>query len=72
MAATPVIPADLCKLKASPVYEANSRTARATQRSPVLEKKIIIFLHRLYLVLHLLGQTLLPGDVKEPGKHSLL
>jgi hypothetical protein len=30
---------DLCKFKASLVYRANSRTARATQRNPVSKKK---------------------------------
>ena len=31
--------ADLCEFKASLVYRASSRTARATQRNPVLKKK---------------------------------
>ena len=31
---------ELCEFKASLVYRASSRTARTTQRNPVLEKKI--------------------------------
>ena len=30
---------DLCKFKASLIYRVNSRTARATQRNPVLKNK---------------------------------
>ena len=33
------VAADLCESEANLVYRANSRTARATQRNPVLEKK---------------------------------
>jgi hypothetical protein len=49
----PLIPAfrrqrqvDLCEFKASLVYRASSRTARATQRNPVSKKKkkVLVFL----------------------------
>ena len=46
MAHTPLIPAprkqrqaDLCELEAILVYRASSRTARATQRNPVLKNE---------------------------------
>jgi hypothetical protein len=31
--------AELCEFKARPVYRANARTAKTTQRNPVLKKK---------------------------------
>jgi hypothetical protein len=33
---------DLCEFKASPVYNVNSRTVRATQRNPVSKKQRIV------------------------------
>ena len=48
---TPLLPAlerqkqaDLCEFKASLVYRESSRTARATQKSPVLKNIIIIII----------------------------